>query len=54
MNFKSEDDAWEYWRDEIHYGSGEGYVGRGLSFDHQVDVFKEWLEEEDICLNENV
>lgn len=46
MTFDSEDEAFEYWREEVYYGSGEGYVGLGRSFDAQVDIFKEWLEEE--------
>jgi hypothetical protein len=46
MEFDSEDDAWTYWQEEIYYGQGEGYVGLGRNFDQQVDLFKEWLEEE--------
>ncbi len=45
MKFNSEDEAFDYWREEIYYGSGEGYVGRGSSFDRQVDFFKDWLED---------
>ncbi len=48
MKFSTEDEAWEYWREEIYYGSGEGYVGRGRSFDSQVDLFKDWIEEANI------
>ena len=48
MRFNSEDDAWDYWQETVYYGSGEGYVGLGRCFDDQVDMFKEWLEEEAI------
>lgn len=45
MNFTSEDEAFTYWQEEIYYGSGEGYERLGRCFDDQVDMFKDWLEE---------
>lgn len=50
MTFNSEDEAFEYWQEEVYYGSGEGYVGLGRNFDDQVDMFKEWLNEYEIII----
>jgi len=44
---KSQDEAWEYWQN-CWYESGAGYEGLGRSFDDQVDMFNDWLEEEGI------
>ncbi len=41
MQFNNEDEAWEYWQDWYEHNEGAG-----RSFDDQVDMFKEWLEEE--------
>ena len=45
MEFKSQDEAWEYWQN-CWYESGKGYEGLGVTLSDQVDMFKEWLEEE--------
>lgn len=47
-DFDDEDEAFQYWQEEIYYGSGEGYVGRGRCFDAQVDMFREWAEENNV------
>lgn len=45
MTFNNEDEAWDYWQENVWYLQGEGYVGLGRCFDDQVDIFKEWLDE---------
>lgn len=44
MRFNSEDDAFEYWQ-EAYYMSGGGYEGRGTSFNDQVDMFCDWVDD---------
>ena len=46
MKFKNEDDAWEYWQDWYEY-SGK-YESPGQDCDTQVEMFKEWLTEQEI------
>ena len=47
MRFNSEDSAWSYWQD-AYYLSGGGYEGLGVSFDGQVEMFKEWVDDQGI------
>ncbi len=52
MRFYSEDEAFNYWQDNIWYESGKGYEGLGRTLNDQVDMFKEWLEEEAVYWTE--
>jgi len=52
MEFKSENDAWEYWQN-CWYESWGGYEGAGRSLSDQEDMFKDWLEYEGIGWHDN-
>jgi hypothetical protein len=43
---KNREELFQYWQDNIWYGSGKGYEGVGRSFEDQVDMFNEWLADQ--------
>lgn len=53
MKFKDENEAFEYWQN-MWYESGQGYEAVGRSFNDQVDMFKDWVAEENISWNNNL
>jgi hypothetical protein len=47
MTYTNVEEAWEAWRAE-YYESGKGYEGIGRSFEDQVDMFKDWVEDNEV------
>lgn len=52
MRFNTEDEAWEYWLDMYEYE--DKYEGLGRSFNDQVDMFLEWVEENNVIRTPNM
>lgn len=47
MRFFSEDDAWQYWQ-EAYYFSGGGYEGVGRNEAAQMDMFRDWVDDQGV------
>ncbi len=46
MRFKSEEDAWEHW-EGLYYFHG-GYEPPGRNFNDRVDMFNDWVFDNDV------